>query len=237
MLRSAVMASRREDLEACEEALGYRFRQRELMEAALTHRSYAHEVGLEEHYERLEFLGDAVIGLVAADWLYRSHADRPEGELSKTRSHLVSETVLARIAERLDIGACLRLGVGEARSGGRHKRSLLADAFEALLGAVFLDGGFPAASRVAVPLLEEVFADPPRRAEGDAKTALQELTQAKGWDLPEYLQVAEEGPDHSKRFSIECRIQGRSLGVGRARTKKGAEQRAAAAALAELSEI
>ena len=229
------MTSREQQLGELEESLGYRFREPALLETALTHRSYANELGLEEHYERLEFLGDAVLGLVAAEWLYRTRSLLPEGELSKIRSHLVSEPVLARLARLLQMGTVLRLGVGEARSGGGRKASLLADALEAVLGAVFLDGGFDAARRVARPLLERA-AEADLRDIGDPKTTLQEAIQARGGELPEYRHVAEEGPDHSKRFSVECWVGGRSLGVGMARTKKRAEQRAAAAALAEMED-
>lgn len=217
-----------------EEALSYRFRSRELLERALTHRSYANERGLPEHNERLELLGDAVLGLVATEWLYRYHPELPEGELSKRKSYLVSAPALAGFASHLGIGRALRLGVGEERSGGRDKPSLLADALEAVLGAVYLDGGLEPVRRIVAPFLEQVVEERPRVLDADAKTRLQEELQARGWELPEYCTVREEGPDHDKRFLVECRVRQRSAGRGEGRSKKVAEQRAAAEALEAL---
>jgi len=215
--------------------LGHRFRRRELIARALTHRSFAHERGDEEHYERLEFLGDAVLGTLAAEWVFVTFPDRPEGQLSQLKSYLVSETVLARRGEELELGPLLNLGVGEERSGGRSKTSLLADAMEALIGAVYLDGGLKAARKVVLPLLEEASE---RRAElgyVDAKTRVQELAQSRGWSLPEYRLVAAEGPDHRKLFRVECWVDGVRAGSGEGGSKKLAEQRAAAEALAALA--
>ena len=220
-----------------EERLRYSFREPKLLEAALTHTSWANEQGLEDDYERLEFLGDAILGAVAASWLYDTRPDLDEGELSKLKSYVVSEPVLARHAEHLGLGEYLRLGVGESRSGGREKRSLLADAMEAVLGAVYKDGGLAAAQGVALELLQSVLGErveiPKRR---DSKTALQEEAQARGSSLPEYRHVAEEGPDHQKRFHVECWVDGRLLGDGDGSTKKRAEQRAARAALERLEQ-
>ncbi len=218
-----------------ERRLGHRFRRRELLERALTHRSFAHERESGEHYERLEFLGDAVLGLVAVGWLYERHPDLSEGRLSKLKSRLVSRSTLVAAAERLELGSLLRLGVGEERSGGRSKPSLLADAMEAVLGAVFLDRGFEAARRVAIPLLETASTELADSRASDPKTRLQELAQARGLDLPEYRVVEEEGPDHRKRFTVTCNVAGREAGRAEGRSKKLAEQRAAAAALARLS--
>jgi ribonuclease-3 len=218
-----------------EERLGYRFRQPWLLEAALTHTSWANEQGVDHDYERLEFLGDAILGAIAASWLYESRPDLDEGALSKLKSYVVSEAVLADHAERLELGRHLRLGVGESRSGGQQKPSLLADAMEAVLGAVFQDGGLEAARRVAKELFESALGEgvdiPELR---DAKTALQEAVQAMAGSLPEYRHVAEEGPDHQKRFHVECWIDGRLAGAGDGGTKKQAEQRAARGALAAL---
>ena len=223
-----------------EERLGHRFRDPALLERAVTHRSHAFEHGAGdhgEHYERLEFLGDAVLGAAAADWLFRRYPDLPEGDLSRLKAYLVSRPVLASHARRLGLGELLRLGVGEERSGGRDKASLLADALEAVLGALFLDGGFAAAQRAVETLLLEAAAerqgDPVRT---DVKTRLQEVTQARGWGLPEYRLVGEEGPDHEKTFIVECRLGERAAAVASGRSKKIAEQRAAAAVLAELEE-
>jgi ribonuclease-3 len=217
-----------------EKRIGYRFKAPELLEQALTHRSWAHErEAAVVHYERLEFLGDAVLGLIAAEELYRGHPELPEGELSKRKGFLVSREVLARRGEELGLGPLLRLGVGEERSGGREKASLLADAVEAVLGAVYLDGGLEAA-RTAI---ESIFATGLARPGGgpmDAKTLLQETVQARGWPLPAYQLVDQAGPDHAKRFTVEVRLRGEPAGRGHGRSKKVAEQEAAAVALAAL---
>jgi len=217
-----------------ERRLGHRFRDRDLLETALTHRSFAHERGGGEHYERLEFLGDAVLGLVAAERLYRLHPDDPEGELSKRKAFLVSREVLAGRARELGLGEALRLGVGEERTGGREKTSLLADAMEALIGAVYLDGGLAAAREVVEALLA---AGAARQAHGarDPKTRLQEVAQGRGWGLPVYRVLDATGPDHAKRFRVECRLRGEAVGTGEGRSKKAAEQAAAAAALETLA--
>ena len=215
-------------------ALGHRFLAPELAIVALTHRSYANERGLAEHNERLEFLGDAVLGLLAAEWLFRRHPERAEGELSRAKSTLVSAGALARYAERLDLGALLQLGVGESRSGGSRKASLLTDALEAAIGAVFLDGGLTAVRRVVEPFL--IWAEGAHELErSDPKTELQEVLQAAARPLPEYSIVAERGPDHEKLFSCEVTVAGEILGHGSGRTKKEAHQSAAAAALARLA--
>ncbi len=217
-----------------ERRLGYRFRRRELLERALTHRSYANEKGLPRNNERLEFLGDSVLGLVTVEWLFSEHPEVSEGELSKLKSRLVSEPVLARAARGFALGEHLRLGVGEDRSGGRDKPSLLADAMEAVIGAVFLDGGLKAAARLVRPMLGEALAEGESRI-GDAKSRLQEAVQARGWPLPSYRLVEERGPDHRKVFRVECRLRGETAGVGEGRSKKRAEHRAAAEALRGLS--
>jgi ribonuclease-3 len=218
-----------------ETRLGHRFKRPELLTLALTHRSFANEQGDAENYERLEFLGDAVLGLVASEILYRRHPELPEGELSKLKAHAVSKSALAPYAEQIGIGAALRLGVGEERSGGRSKMSLLADSLEALFGAVFLDGGLGPAREVVLPMLQAALADAPgersRAGSGDSKTRLQELAQGRGWPLPEYRLIGEAGPDHSKVFTVECWVAGAPAGRGEGASKKAAEQRAAADAL------
>lgn len=222
----------REDLQ---ERLGYGFRDPQLLEMALTHRSWANEQKLEVHYERAEFLGDAVLGLLVARWLFQRYPASPEGELSKLKSVIVSEPALAQWAEELSVGDALLLGVGEARSGGRNKPSLLADAMEAVLGAVFLDGGLPAVGEIVDSWLET---DPASNfgdiSRADAKTALQELAQARGFELPVYRHVSEVGPDHRKRFYVECWLGDERVGAGSGATKKRAEQRAANQALAAM---
>ncbi len=224
-------------LSGLEERLRYRFRQQRLLEAALTHTSWANEQGVEDDYERLEFLGDAILGAVAASWLFDRRPDLDEGELSKLKSYVVSESVLAEHSERLGLGEYLQLGVGESRSGGRAKRSLLADVMEAVIGAVYQDGGLESARGVALELLESALGERVEIPElRDSKTALQEAVQARDGSLPEYRHVGEKGPDHDKRFHVECWVDNRFLGEGDGSTKKQAEQRAARAALAELED-
>ena len=218
-----------------EEQLGYRFENRALLEQALTHTSFANEQGLEQHNERLEFLGDSVLGLVATGWLFRSRPLAPEGDLSRVKSRVVSAEALARCARRLELGAALRLGRGEERSGGSDKQSLLACALEAVIGAVFLDGGLEAASAVVEPWIESEAAmavDDP-----EAKSDLQELLQAKGLEPPVYRHVEREGPDHDPVFHVECWIEDRAAASASGRSKKAAERRAAARALAELAAL
>ncbi len=219
-----------------ERSLGYRFRDPDLLELALTHRSYANEQNLDYHNERLEFLGDAVLGLIAAQWLYTEHPELPEGDLSKLKAYLVSAPALAGFSTELGVGRELRLGVGEERSGGRAKPSLLSDALEALFGAIYLDGGLEPVRKVVVPLLDDVLSERPRVHEEDAKTRLQEAVQARGWDLPDYRVVDETGPDHAKRFTVEVLVRGDAAGRGAGRSKKLAEQRAAAEAIDALQD-
>ena len=218
-----------------ERVLGYKFRDPKLLTLALTHRSYANENGLPDHNERLEFLGDAVLGAVAAEWLFRRYPEMPEGDLSKRKSHLVSAVVLAGLADELGVGRGLLLGVGEERSGGREKPSLLADSAESVIGAIYLDGGLEPVRALVTRLLAQVVEERPRLHETDSKTRLQEELQARGWSLPEYRLVAEMGPDHEKRFVVECRVCDRAAGRGEGRSKKIAEQRAASEALDSLS--
>ena len=222
-------------LATLEARLGHAFADRTLVLRALTHRSALQEGGGSASYERLEFLGDALLGALAAEWLYRRQSTDDEGELSKVKSYLVSEPVLADFAAGLELGALLRLGVGEERSGGRAKPSLLADAVEALIGALYLDAGLDATRAFVTPLLHAGFeAWRNGAAQRDAKTALQERLQAEGGEPPDYRLVATSGPDHQKRFVVECWAAGRLLGHGEGSSKKRAEQAAAAAALAHL---
>lgn len=221
-------------LAALETRLRHHFEQGALLEVALTHRSYANEQGLEDNYERLEFLGDAVLDLVTAEWLYLRHPEASEGYLTRQKSYLVSEPVLASIAGDLGLGGLIRLGVGEARSGGETKPSLLADVLEAVIGALYLDGGLEGCRRFVEGLLEGAQDSGREWRYRDAKSALQETLQAGGRSLPRYALTASEGPDHEKHFTVECRIGGTVLGVGTGRSKKIAEQAAAEEALREL---
>jgi ribonuclease-3 len=219
-----------------EERLGYQFRDRALLENALTHSSYANEhrdAGVSSN-ERLEFLGDSVLGMVVADHLYREYPNRPEGELTRTRAALVCESSLVEVARSLELGRYLRLGKGEDGDGGRERPSILADATEAVLAAIYLDGGITQARRVIRALIltnEEELG-----ASRDYKTILQELVQRESGRTLTYRLVRAEGPDHAKRFSVEVELNGKSVGAGVGRTKKAAEQNAAKAAIANWKE-
>ncbi len=231
------MADRDEVLAGLEARLGHMFRDRELLDTALTHCSWANESGSQDHYERIEFLGDAVLGLVAADWLFDLLPGQAEGELSLRRRMLVSAEALASYATKLGVGEGLRLGAGEERSGGRAKTSLLGDAVEALFGAVYLDGGFEAAHRVVRRYLESASEVQLEQQAVDPKSTLQEQVQGRGWPLPVYSVVEESGPDHDKVFTVEVRIRGDLAGRGIGRTKKSAEQAAAGGALGLLEAL
>jgi ribonuclease-3 len=223
---------------ALAERLGHRFARPELLVEALTHRS-AIEKAPSRTYERLEFLGDAVLGLVAAQWLFERDPQASEGEMARTRSYLVSRKVLSQASRDLGIGEALRLSEGETRSGGRRKASLLADALEATIGAVYADAGLEAARRVIVPLLAEALERDPDLAGQDAKTTLQEILQARGerlpeYRLPEYRLIEESGPAHERTFAVECWIDGVRMGAGSGGSKKVAERRAALEAMRAL---
>ncbi|HXE90035.1 MAG TPA: ribonuclease III [Terriglobales bacterium] len=240
------------EITALESALGHRFRRRELLEQALTHASYAHEaesrapsMGAPDN-EQLEFLGDAVLGFLTTQELYRRFPGFHEGELSKMRAHMVSAQQLVHVANDLDLGRYLRLGRGEEKSGGRHKAALLADALEAVLAAMYLDAGLAKAEefvvqRVVLPALARLEREtgaglPPT----DHKSALQEFLQAQGRPHPRYVLVEETGPDHRKVFTVEVRIQSGGRGAATAfqaegPSKKTAEQRAARLALEHLA--
>jgi ribonuclease-3 len=209
-----------------ERRLGHGFRDRARLEAAWVHRSAANERKLAGNYERLEFLGDAVLGLITAAWLYRRHPDLPEGELSRRKAALVSAGALARYARGLGLGAHLVLGQGEERSGGRDKDSLLADSLEAVIAAVYLDGGMRAARQVVERFLRTSSATLDVAA-SDAKSDLQERIQAEGRSAPTYRVSGESGPDHAKRFAVEVLIDGEVAGRGTGRSKKAAELDAA----------
>lgn len=225
-------------LTSLEDALGYRFRSASLAAQALRHRSFVNEQppGAPPDNERLEFLGDAVLSLVVSHMLIERFPSMGEGDLSRTRAHLVSEPRLARLARRMGLGPLLQLGRGEARSGGRDKSSLLADAFEAVVAAVYLDGGFRSAVPVVSRQFEALFeAVRDRGSRGDAKSRLQELAQCRKLPVPAYRVVAEEGPDHDKTFRVEVSLGGISA-RGSGKTKKAAEQDAARDALERLEE-
>ena len=217
-----------------EEKLGYQFHDRALLEHAMTHSSYANEhraAGITSN-ERLEFLGDSVLGMVVAQWLFRAHPDMPEGELTRTRAALVCEGSLYEVARTLELGRYLKLGRGEDAGGGRTRPSILADATEAMLAAVFLDGGLePAAAIIRTFILDK---EREKAVDRDYKTALQELVQRDPGHTIAYRLLEETGPDHARMFVMEASVDGSPVGVGRGRSKKEAEQMSARAALEKL---
>ena len=235
------LVSLRDEFVTLEQRLGHRFRDRGLLEHALTHRSRAHEdvTGGVADNESMEFLGDAVLGLVIADLLYREHPELDEGDKSKLKAALVSASTLARVGNALHLGDYLLLGRGEEKTGGRRKQALIANTCEALIAAIYLDAGIDAAAA----FIRREFAGPlaearDRRAllgtNGDFKSALQEALQARDRPLPEYRTVAERGPDHEKFFKVELWVGGELLAHAEGRSKKEAEQEAAYVALAGL---
>ena len=205
-----------------------------LFERALTHRSFAYENGGVPTNERLEFLGDSVLGLVVTDTLYRAHPDLAEGQLAKLRAAVVNSKALAGIARDLDVGAHLLLGRGEATTGGRDKSSIVADTVEALIGAVYLDQGLAIATELIHRLFDPLIAEAADLGAGlDWKTSLQELCAANSLGVPEYV-IVDSGPDHQKAFQARVRVGDSLYGDGRGGSKKEAEQQAASTAYAEL---
>ena len=231
--RNAISASNIPDPQKLFSELGVEL-DAELTVLALTHRSFAYEHGGLPTNERLEFLGDSVLGIVVTDALYRNHPDLPEGRLAKLRASIVNMHALAGVGRRMGLGDLLRLGRGEELTGGRDKASIVADAVEAVLGAVYLQHGLERARTVVHHLFADLMADAPRLGAGlDWKTSLQELSAAKGLGVPEY-RVTEEGPDHAKSFEATVLLTGTAYGRGAGRTKKEAEQQAASAAFTAL---
>ena len=221
-------------MKTLEEKLGYTFQNRALLENALTHSSCANESrGKLQSNERLEFLGDSILGMVVAEHLYRNHPDLPEGELTRTRAALVCEESLVEVAKELGLGNYLKLGKGEEAGGGRNRPSIRADAVEAVLAAVYLDGGIGSARKIIQKyiLTREVSSLSGIR---DFKTALQELVQRESGQVLKYRLTGESGPDHDKRFFVEVDLNGAPIGNGAGHSKKEAEQMAAKAAIQKL---
>jgi ribonuclease-3 len=209
----------------------------ELLERALTHRSYAYENGGLPTNERLEFLGDSVLGLVVTESLFRRHPDLPEGQLAKLRAAVVNMRALADVGRSLRLGAFLRLGRGEETTGGRDKSSILADTLEAVIGAVYLAGGITVAADLVHRLFDPVIEQSATLGAGlDWKTSLQELAAGLGLGVPEYV-VTESGPDHQKSFTATLRLADRDYGEGTGRSKKEAEQKAASSAWDEIRDV
>ena len=226
-------------MQELEKKLGYTFRNPDLLSEALSHSSYAneHRNAKLSSNERLEFLGDSVLGFVTAEYLFAGHPDLPEGDLTRIRAALVCEQSLYEVASKLELGRYLKLGRGEEAGGGRQRTSILADATEAVFAAVYLDGGIQPASelihRVLLNAERESAVEERRR---DYKTALQELVQRQADQVLSYRMVGEHGPDHAKVFSAEVLLNGTAIGSGSGHSKKEAEQSAARSALAYLDD-
>ena len=235
--------SRFPELASLEKVIGHAFRHPDLLDRALTHSSQAREMEALHgasparvgDNEQLEFLGDAVLGLVTTEELFTRFPQFSEGQLSKLRAHLVSKNHLIRVAEQLELGRYLRLGRGEEKTGGREKPALLADAFEAIVAAMYLDGGLvPVRNLLTRTVFEQALEDGERISESDRKSALQEFLQARGEQTAEYRLAGETGPDHQKTFRVEVWVKGECMSSAEGTTKKEAEQKAARSALEKL---
>ena len=215
-----------------QEAIGYRFNDQSLLTEALTHSSYAHEQHKNMKYnERLEFLGDAVLSIVVSYYIYTHCPDRPEGELTKLRASLVCEKSLFDFAKQIDLGAYLRLSNGERRNGGANRPSIVSDAFEALIAAIYLDGGMEPAKKHILRFVIPEIENHKNNSFKDYKTALQEIIQKNPGERLEYVVVSATGPDHDKHFKVEVHLNSNIIGKGGGRSKKEAEQQAAREAL------
>ncbi len=220
-----------------EQRIGVRFSDPELLERALTHKSYANENRVPYHNERMEFLGDSVLNLIVSEYLMNACPASTEGDLSRLRAAVVSEPALAGIARTLGLGAYILLGRGEEQTGGRDKDSLLADGLEALIASIYLDAGKDEAQAFVLRFFEELIKKTcSSRSTLDYKTEIQELCQERLKQLPEYRIVSETGPDHQKQFAVEVWIKGGLAGRGMGKSKKEAEQRAAKEALEKLTD-
>jgi ribonuclease-3 len=219
-----------------EARLGYRFRNRELLQHALTHKSFAYESGGSPHNESMEFLGDSILGFLITDFIFHEFPDYSEGRKSKIKAYLVSSTTLSMLALQLEIPKYLRLGKGEEKTGGRKKKALSANAFEAVIAAIYLDSGIEDVRRFLAPIFHPLIREvgDGRAAVEDPKTALQEYLQARNLESAQYSVTAETGPEHRKTFHVELRVGTRTLGSATGPTKKNAELLAAQSALAKL---
>ena len=218
-------------MEKLMEAIGYKFKDENCLLTALTHSSYANEHRNTYNNERLEFLGDAVLSIVVSQHLFSNFKSKKEGDLTKLRASLVCEETLAVFARQIDLGSYMRFGKGEKNSGGSERPSILADAFEALIAAIFLDGGMEEARRFVLGFITEELNNTHSANKADYKTTLQEIVQQSDEEKLEYVLVAESGPDHNKRFTTEVYINSNKVGRGSGRSKKEAEQHAAREAL------
>lgn len=224
--------SENERIEEFEELIKYKFKNKALIVNALTHSSYANENrNPEGSNERLEFLGDSVLSIVVSDYLYKQLGSVAEGDLTKLRASLVCEKSLHIFAKKIKLGDYIFLGKGEENTGGRERPSILADAFEAVIAAIYLDGGMEAARRHILRFIPSDLLHGTKMAYGDYKTVLQEIVQKNPEEKVEYVLIGEEGPDHNKRFVVEVTLNSQVIGTGKGRSKKNAEQLAAKEAL------
>jgi ribonuclease-3 len=213
-----------------EEIIGYKFKDKSLLQTALTHSSYANEMnGKVDYNERLEFLGDSVLGMITAEFLFTHHPEMPEGKLTKTRASMVCEKSLHKFAQSIKLGEFMYLGKGEINTGGRERPSILADAFESVIAAIYLDAGFEEAKKFVLGFISTADIEEPVIT--DYKTALQEIVQKNPGEYLEYFMVGESGPDHCKTFLVEVHLNNNVIGTGEGRSKKQAEQMAAKATL------
>ncbi len=224
-------------MDGLEERLGYKFNNINLLKNALTHSSYANEVrdGFSSN-ERLEFLGDSVLSIVVSDYIYKHYPNMPEGELTKLRASLVCEKSLCAFSRELELGNYLMLGKGEEKGGGRERDSILADAFEAVLAAIYLDGGMEPARRHVMNFVLRELQHTDDEVFKDYKTALQEIIQRNPEEAVSYILTGESGPDHDKEFTVEVRLNSNVIGKGTGKNKKRAEQMAAKEALMLMGE-
>ena len=215
------------DIKKFREVIGYHFHDEKLLRQALTHSSFANEKHLKKHSdnERLEFLGDAVLEIISSEFLYKEYPDKPEGELTKLRASIVCEPTLALCTKDIALGEYLLLGKGEDQTGGRGRKSILSDALEAVIGAIYLDGGFANAKEFIHRFILNDMEH--KKLFYDSKTILQEIVQGHTDETLTYVLLKEEGPDHNKSFEVSAMLDGQEIGRGIGRTKKSAEQRAA----------
>ena len=215
------------NLKQFEAKIGHNFFDRDILRLALTHSSYGNEVYRDKLHnnERLEFLGDAVLELTVSNYLYKNYSNMPEGELTKLRASIVCEPTLANVAKEIGLDEMLYIGKGEEMTGGRFRDSITSDAFDALIGAIFLDGGIECATGFVEKFVLQDIDN--KKLFVDSKSILQERIQAGYKNGPEYFLIGESGPDHCKEFSVEVRLEGKVIGTGKGRTKKAAEQKAA----------
>lgn len=212
-----------------EKKIGYEFKDKSLLNRALTHSSYANEKGIGLDNERLEFLGDSVLGFITAEYLFEHYKNKQEGELTKKRANAVCEKTLFEYAEKIDLGNQILLGRGEEHTGGRHRPSVVSDAFEAVIAAIYLDGGIENAKKFVLPFVEKFNEQEP--VFKDYKSTLQEVLQQNPTEKFEYIVVGESGPDHNKEFVVEIHMNSNVIGRGTGTSKKKAEQQAAKSAL------